>query len=495
MSRSGLFRLALVLPLLAGLLRWPSLDLPLDRDEGEYATLAWLWAEGHGVPYRDWLQQKPPAAIAMNAVAQAAFRDGVAGLRWLSLVWTAATVLLLALLALAGLRRWGPPGWRSPRVLGRAGWAVGLGAALLLSSSRTQSLAANTEAWVALPLGAALGLALGGPASPARWLASGCLLGLASLFKQPALAGLLLLPWAAQPGQGRLLGAVAWTSLGAGLPWALVLAVFAAQGAAWDLLYCVWAYNQGYVLQGWDHAGPRLLGLLRWLSPEWGVPVLLAGLGWRDLGPGPLRRGLGAWLALGAAFFVSGRFYPHYSIVLLAPVALLAGLALAAPLAPRLRLARGLLAGLGFLGWLYANVGLWVAEHGGARSVHLYGIPHFAGSPAAARALASMAAPEQPVLVWGDEPQLYYLARRVPASRFLYTYPFTGEAPAWPDGEAELRAALHAPRLGAVVLAKPLDAHDPLQREVQAVFQSRFQPDHSSPPFILGRPLGGPPLP
>src|ERR1700677_3188567 len=98
----------------AVLLRLPSLNLLLDRDEGEYATLAWLWRSGAGLPYRDWLEQKPPLAIAMNALAQAFRGDGVLGLRLLSLAWIVATVLGLFFLVDLMARR-GRMGWRLRR--------------------------------------------------------------------------------------------------------------------------------------------------------------------------------------------------------------------------------------------------------------------------------------------------------------------------------------------------------------------------------------------
>src|ERR1700722_5015389 len=127
----------------AVLMRLPSLNLLLDRDEGEYATLAWLWRSGAGLPYHDWLEQKPPLAIAMNALAQAVCGDGVLGLRLLSLAWIAATVLALFFLADLMARR-GRMGWRLRRDARLRAAAAGLGAlvaAVLLSCGRTQSLA------------------------------------------------------------------------------------------------------------------------------------------------------------------------------------------------------------------------------------------------------------------------------------------------------------------------------------------------------------------
>lgn len=484
MTRNRVLLLSLGLLLLGAGLRWPSLGLPLDRDEGEFASLAWLWSSGHGVPYRDYVEQKPPATLGIHAVAQAVVDDGVQGLRSISQYWTALTVLLLGLLLL----RWGREREDAAR-WERGAWVAGGLAALLFSASRTQSLAANTETWLSLPVGMALALAFGGPYRGLRAAGAGAALGLASLFKQPALAGLLFVPWAAQPGEGRLLRAVGWTALGAWLVWAAAWAVFALEGAGTPLLNCTWAYNQAYVAGGWDGALGRAYGLLRWLRPELGGAALLAAFGWWRLGPSRLRRALGAWLGIALALLgASGRFYPHYAIGLLAPLALLGGVAFALPVSRGQALLRGLLLATALLGWLYANGALWVQRDPAQRSYHLYGLEHFAAAPAAAAKIQAICPPEKPIFVWGDEAQLYYLSRRAPASRFLYTYPFTGEAPPWPDGAAELRAALGRADLGAAVMSKALDANDPLQMEIQSQLQQRFEADPSVRPYLIGKP-------
>jgi 4-amino-4-deoxy-L-arabinose transferase-like glycosyltransferase len=50
-------------------LRWNTMNVPFERDEGEYAYAAWLWAEG-GLPYRDAFMQKPPMIIYTYWVGQ-----------------------------------------------------------------------------------------------------------------------------------------------------------------------------------------------------------------------------------------------------------------------------------------------------------------------------------------------------------------------------------------------------------------------------------------
>lgn len=493
MKRQSLLLILLGVFAAALLLRWPSLDLPLDRDEGEFASLAWLWSDGHGVPYRDWVQQKPPANIGVHALAQRVFSDGVRGLRLVSMLWTALTTLGLALFVLGLARRDRLGAVWDRRRDATAALAAGLVAALLFSSARTQSLTANTETWLSLPLLAAFSAVFLRREAPSSWtwLGAGLWIGLASLFKQPVLTALLFLPLAARPGAGRLLPAVAFSALGAALAWALAWALFAAQGAGGDLLFNCLAYNEGYVLSGWSNLNALIrggLGLSLALAPELLVVTLLAAMGWLALGPSAGRRALGAWLATAAVLLLaSGRFYPHYAIGLLAPLALLAGLGLAAMrVAGRGRWVRALLIGLFLLPWAFANARLWTAADGAERSLRIFGTPLFAQAPLAAQRLQELCPPDKKLFQWGDEAQLYYLAKRAPATRFLYSYPFSGEAPPWPGEERAFVAALRDSGTGAAVLSKGLDPADPLQSAIGEALQELYEPEGSVQPYVLG---------
>src|SRR5437588_10988517 len=82
----------------ACLLRWPIADVPLERDEGEYAYIAQRWRLGE-LPYRDSFDQKPPGAFAAYAVFFRLFGESVAAIHWGTQLYTLGT---LALIALAG---------------------------------------------------------------------------------------------------------------------------------------------------------------------------------------------------------------------------------------------------------------------------------------------------------------------------------------------------------------------------------------------------------
>lgn len=460
-------------------LRWLCLDLPLDRDEGELATLAWLWRSEHGVPYRDWLHQKPPLGIALALLGQLWRTDGVEGLRLVAWVWTS-----LSLWAFVGLAY-----GLGARCVARTGisprrWALGAAwvFAALASGARSQALSASTESFLILP--AILAVACWAlPERPGRWsaLAAGSWLGLASLAKPVALP-LLLLPWLHKPAALPRWRAALWMALGAAWPWALVLGGMAHAAAAAALWDCAINYNLAYAAQGATGAMNRAWGLSRWLAPELGLAALFAGWGFWCLRGSRASWLLWAWLLaalLGLA--AGGRYYPHYSLLLLAPLALAAAAGLAA--LPRWAGnlgAAGILLSVSISAWP-----VWSASSGPERSQRLFGTTLMAQGRELGVLIAQRSGPGERLFIWGSEAELYYYSQRVPATRFLYHYPFTGEAPAWPEGDAELIAGLRDPRTRVAVLTQGLDRERSPQRDLIETLDDSYSPLPSRPGAIV----------
>jgi hypothetical protein len=450
--------------LLLALLRLPSLDMPLDRDEGEYATLAWSWFHGLGVPYRDFLEQKPPLAILAYAAAFFAGGMNPPALRFFALFWqmvSSAAVFALVL-----------------RVSGKPFAALLAGAlyACLSASAMTQGLSANTELFVTLPLCAAVTILTYGR-STAHLVLAGFLMGIASLAKQSALPAACLIPLAIEGSALQRLRAALACAGAAALAWLLCSLAFGAMGAAGDFWNCVVFYNIGYASQGLQaqlgNLGAACLSLAR---EDWALWICL-GLAlakfWRGLsGPRASLGLLWAWLAsmlLGTA--LSGRYYPHYFQPLAAPMACLAALwAFSGGRAWPKALALGLFAAV----FALVNLPLWAAEDGLARSVRQFGMPGFAQAPATAEAIRSHTPEGSRILVWGSDAELYFLSQRPPATRFLFNYPFTGEAPAWPGGGDEILKAMEDRNTSAMVLRVPLDRGDPLQRQMGILLQKHY---------------------
>jgi len=473
------------LPLLAllglmALLRLPSLDLPLDRDEGEYATLAQQWAApARALPYLDFMQVKPPLAPALYALAFKAAGPGLArqlhSLRLLDLLWHLASLSLLygLLKSLAGP-------WAAS--LGGLLWALGA------CHPQLQGFSANTEAWASLPLLAALCLLMPKPAPKALRLAlSGLALGLASLARQPMLAFLPALAWASGPSWRSRYKNGAWLLAGALAAWALCLAFFTLQGgwlASLALLRCVWAYGASYAAVPRAIAPAAKAGLvLLWVLGGM-LPAALAGAALAR----PAERRLAQLLLLAGALacLPGGHLYPHYFLVLLLCLALAAVIGFGA-----LRGAWRWVAALGLLffvaAFALAYAPLWRARDAASASQALYHVPAFSQAAQAAQALEQQDPKGGRLWMWGSEPELFFLSGRRPACRFLYSYPFTGEAPAWPGGEQELLAALDDPAVSAVAVSQPLSQAGPslgplLARRLSARFPRQVQ----VPGFILG---------
>src|SRR5258708_17082963 len=121
------------------------------------------------------------------------------------------------------------------------------------------------------------------------------------------------------------------------------------------------------------------------------------------------------------------------------------------------------------LSFAAGNAPLWAASGGLQRSQRLFGVTCFGQAPRTAEAIDAHTPENSRILVWGSEAEIYFLSRRLPASRFLFHYPFTGEAPPWPGGGDELLRAMQDPSTSAVVLSVALDRADPLQRQMGVI--------------------------
>src|SRR5215813_1136456 len=95
-----------IIVLVTAALRLLLLNIPFERDEGEYAYIAWRL--GHGeLPYRDWVDQKPPAVFWVYRLALALPMEPVAAIHLVAAAFAAATAVALWFLA----RRFTSDGW------------------------------------------------------------------------------------------------------------------------------------------------------------------------------------------------------------------------------------------------------------------------------------------------------------------------------------------------------------------------------------------------
>src|SRR5262245_32203316 len=133
----NLLRIAAVV-LLTIAVRLPLLDIPLERDEGEYVYIAWRLNHGE-LPYRDWFDQKPPGVFWVYRAALSLPMDPTRAIHLMGLLFSAASGCALFFVA----RRWTSGNWA---MLAAALFAI------LAADPHVQGTAANTEIFMVLPL-------------------------------------------------------------------------------------------------------------------------------------------------------------------------------------------------------------------------------------------------------------------------------------------------------------------------------------------------------
>jgi hypothetical protein len=307
-------------------------------------------------------------------------------------------------------------------------------------------LATNTEVLMNLPLAGAFWLLAANPGAGPRGAAAfaGLLFGAAVLFNlkaaaaAPALLAALLLP--ARRG---VVPRAALVAVGAAAPMLAALFYFQACGALADAWFWNVDMNLKYagagvplglaaVRRGIVYGYPRLLlfvlaTLPLWIAAAAGVPE-----GLRNIRRRPATLVALLWLAgsLGAAC-LGGRFYGHYFIPILPPLAWLAASPLARLLAEAERGRRRTLRAVTVLLLVLPVAAFTMAGWVRITRAELDGLrPEV---EAVASKVRSLTAPGDRIFVWGYWPQLYFNARRLPATRFVYAQTLAGYVPGHPD--------------------------------------------------------------
>ncbi len=419
------------------------LDVPLERDEGEYAYAAQQWLRGVP-PFASLYHVKLPGIYAFYAVVELAFGETLRGIHAGLLLVNLATVGVVFAI---GRRLFDPLA---------AGLAAAAFAVLSLSKELT-GFAANAEHFLLLPALLGLFLLLAAPGArpaPARLFVAGLLLGLAYVIKQQGLvfvaAGALVAfdAWLRSPARraGQLARDGAALTLGALVPFAVVCATFLGYGLFEKLWFWTWEYPRHYATQVSLADGLANFRLsFHGEGPRPGVfdsfwPLLLlaaAGLVWL-LGTKRWREAVvtGGLLVLSLLGVAAGlHFFPHYYLLAAPAVALLAG---AGALALRSRLA-GLAAAALALGFaIHAERAYLFTLDPVAVSRAAYGANPFPESLEIGRYLEAHTAPGDRIAVLGSEPQIYFYAKRRAATGYVYTYEMMRDHPHVRDFQTEM---------------------------------------------------------
>src|SRR6059036_1169664 len=86
--------LAISVIIIVAAVRAPLLPIPLERDEGEYAYIAWRLGYDE-LPYRDWVDQKPPAVFFIYRLALSLPFEPVRAIHFVGLLFAAVSTCAL----------------------------------------------------------------------------------------------------------------------------------------------------------------------------------------------------------------------------------------------------------------------------------------------------------------------------------------------------------------------------------------------------------------
>ncbi|MEU1040484.1 ArnT family glycosyltransferase [Streptomyces sp. NPDC005551] len=377
-------RLLPALALLTCVTRVPSFLRPLwNPDEGYLAVQARLLADG-GELYETVVDRKPPLVPWLYEGAFALFgSDSLTPVRVLAALAQLLTAVLLASLA---RRRWGD-------TAGRTAGTLYLLASVGLNPEDAQ--AATFEVFMLPCTAAAMWCA-----DRRRWGAAGAAVACAFLMKQTGGAVLVPVLWLLYRDAGPRT-ALLRTGLGATVP---VLGAALLTDPSGFLFWTVTG-SGAYA----SFTGSELHVLARGSVNAAILAVACAGLippvvrVLRSARSGPAE--LWLWLAASAAAVCLGfHFFGHYYLQLVPPMALLATAALQS--LPRGRRVRAVVTSVCCCA-LFLTWGVLAPRSGLTHAQRL------------ADTVARRTEPGDRVLVWGIHPEVYWLAGRAPASRYL----------------------------------------------------------------------------
>ena len=430
------------------------LQVPLERDEGEYAYAGQLMLEGVP-PYKLAYNMKFPGTYAAYALIMSIFGQTIAGIHSGLLVVNLATIACLYLLGRALL---------SPvcGIVSAASYAV------LSVSPGVLGFAAHATHFVVLPVvtGIYLLVARQNRPSAARVFGAGACFGAAILMKQPALffaaVGLTILCVWYWKRWTLLVRQIVVFSVGVVLPFALTCSFLWTAGVFPTFWFWTIAYAREYatllpVSQGWQDLRETLPGVIGATWPLWLLALIgLVGLFSRRETRSVAFRFLCPLLffslpAVGAGLY----FREHYFIQLLPALSLLAGAAVT------------LIGGvsstrwrrwIGFAVFAAAVAGplfsqrqfLFLLEPTEVSRV-AYGINPFPESIRVAQFIRERTTPQDTIAVVGSEPQIYFYTQRHSTSGFIYMYALMETQPYAAEMQRQMISQIEAARPKYVV--------------------------------------------
>jgi 4-amino-4-deoxy-L-arabinose transferase-like glycosyltransferase len=485
MRRAAWIGLVVVL-LGAAAVRVRLLDLPLERDEGEYAYIATLLLDGVP-PYAAAYSVKFPGTPLMYALWMAVFGRTVAAIRLGVVLTSSASAVLLFLLARRRL------GSVSALAAVAAFTAISLAPALLATHAHAMHFVVLAAVGGLLALDRALDTSRLAPV-----FAAGTLFGLAVLMKQPGVVfaafglGCLVWSWWCTPARRSFELAARTVTFGAGFvtPLAATAAVLWATGTFQAFWFWTVSYAGHYATYASMPEGARRLGgRLGAMAPQlWATGLLvLAGLGTAIARP---RHRYFAVLFLFSSLGVAAGMYfrPHYFIVLAPAAALLVAVAVeeahrdavtstGRPLAAALVAAAVVFAVVQSL-WMQRDLLFTATPTQVSRA--LYAASPFPEALEVGHYLKARTTPTDTIAVLGSEPEIFFYAGRRSATRHIYMYWLMEMHPFARAMQAELIAEIERARPAYLVYVRTDSSWHRSARSDRLIFDwiARFVPAH-----------------
>ena len=473
---------------LAFILRMKFWGQPFEMDEGAHAYMGWGMLQGL-VPYRDMYNGKPPGIYLIHALLFLVAEPTALNIKLFASIYTLGTTLAV---------------YYVTRKI--AGKKAGIAAALLFGifspGPKIQGGGVNSEVFMVLPYTlAALSLLKALDQGKQKdYFLTGLWTGLACTFKQVAGVNLF---WVAcyflirvgriREGDrvSRITKDVLWVAAGATVPWLPFILYLYLNNAISQFYY--WQVGSGFAYMVAGHRGFSSLGLLlkqmKSTLGENGILWLLAlaGIvsGWKkyrhkptaDSKPEEQRRQQDAWILMATWPFFSfigvaagGRYFAHYFIQLLPPLAVLSG----AGLADLIQKARAdgfkifrqpitLLVIVGFVLFIKTDIPYYFKYDEIQISMRQYGTPLFSVSRYIGKYLRAKTQPDDLVFVWAVNSEINFYALRKSPSPFVMHVNF--ETVPW-DAYEEVMQSLHKAPPKYIVEMQPTLAFPALHQYV-----------------------------
>jgi 4-amino-4-deoxy-L-arabinose transferase-like glycosyltransferase len=464
--------------LLVGFVRYRLLDMPLERDEGEYAYAGQLLLQGIP-PYQLAWNMKLPGTYFMYGLGMAVFGQTTAGVHATLMVANSLTIILVFLL---GRRLFGP----------LAGLAACATFGILSVSPAVLGMAAHANHFVILF--AVWGtLLLWRGEEFYRWnifFLSGVLYGLAFLMKQQGICfcvfAMAMIAWNAIRNKTVVstvfFRKVLFLGIGMILPLALTYKCLQLAGVLPKFWFWTYTYAASYAMEVTPREG--MTHFLDYAEKKWMIYFAFFGFILVSL-PFVMRdRAYRNQILFATAFLffsifgvaIGLNFREHYFILILPALALLVGLAiLALQYATANRFLKIIppIICLSILAWtVYLQREFFFRLPANAISQVVYsGDTPFVNMPAVGDYIRTNSATDATVAVIGSEPEIYFYAHRHSATGYLYMYALMESQPFATQMQYEMMSEIQTNKPEFLVYVKDADSWNARPSSDQTIFK------------------------